>query len=237
MENYKLQFIEFLSDIGALKFGEFTTKSGRLSPYFINTGEFRTGSQIGRLGEFYAFCIRSHISSGEIPADIDMLFGPAYKGIPLAVSASIALSNFAEPEDSGYRDIGYCFNRKEEKDHGEGGSFVGSKITDGCKVLLLDDVITAGTAAREIIPLVRSAAKDVQICGMIISVDRMERGTGALSAAAELEKEQGIRVFPIVNIKEIMATQDTETQTAIEEYLEKYGDRVIPAKAGISEKY
>jgi orotate phosphoribosyltransferase len=224
MENYKIEFIEFLTEIGALKFGEFTTKSGRLSPYFINTGEFRTGYQIGRLGKYYARCIGDHMVAGNIPSDIDLLFGPAYKGIPLAVSASIAFSGGLGPASSaGTSDIGYCFNRKEEKDHGEGGNFIGSKIADGCKVLLLDDVITAGTAAREIIPVVKSAAKDVQICGMVISVDRMEKGSGELSAVGELEKEYGIPVFPIVTIKEIMETQNTEIREAIAGYLKKYG--------------
>lgn len=224
---YKSDFIEYMILQSALKFGEFQTKSGRLSPYFINTGEFRTGSQIARLGEFYADCIVDQMEKGLIPKDINIIFGPSYKGIPLAVSAAIALS-------SKYGiDIGYCFNRKEAKDHGEGGNFVGAKLKDGDKVLILDDVITAGTAIREVLPIVKAAA-DVTICGMIISVDRMERGQGELSAVSEVTKEFGISVFPIVNVIEIIEVLEgreingeiilsPERKEAMDAYLEQYG--------------
>ena len=224
---YKSDFIEYMIKQKALKFGEFTTKSGRQSPYFINTGEFRTGSQISRLGDFYADCIVDQMDNGRIPKDINVLFGPAYKGIPLAVSTSIALSS-----KHGV-DIGYCFNRKEAKDHGEGGNFVGAKLTDGDKLLILDDVITAGTAIREVLPIVKAAA-DVNICGMFISVDRMERGQGELSAVAEVTKEFEIPVFPIVNVLEIIEILEgreisgevvlsPERKGAMNAYLEQYG--------------
>ena len=224
---YKYDFIEYMIMHKALKFGEFTTKSGRLSPYFINTGEFRTGSQIARLGEFYADCIVDQMEKGLISKDVNVIFGPAYKGIPLAVSTSIALCS------KHGMDIGYCFNRKEAKDHGEGGNFVGAKLCDGDKVLILDDVITAGTAIREILPIVKAAA-DVTICGMLISVDRMERGQGELSAVAEITREFDIPVFPIVNVLEIIEMLKgreingeivftNDNKEAMDAYLEQYG--------------
>ncbi len=196
--SYKSEFITFMARAGVLTFGDFTTKSGRKTPYFINTGNYRTGSQIARLGEFYAACIEEHTAGGELPEDIASLFGPAYKGIPLAVSTAAALSAKG-------RDINYCFNRKEAKDHGEGGSMVGYKPKDGDKLLIIEDVITAGTAVRETLPVLRAAAK-VEVPGLIISVDRMERGQGELTAIQEIQRDFGIRTFPIVTVEDILAT-------------------------------
>ncbi|MDR2487440.1 MAG: orotate phosphoribosyltransferase [Clostridiales Family XIII bacterium] len=205
MTGYKTDFIHFLAEAGALKFGDFTLKSGRRSPYFINTGAFDSGEKIARLGDYYAACIMEHIGSGTLPADIRTVYGPAYKGIPLAVATASSLARVHG------RDVGFAFNRKEAKDHGEGGSFVGAKLADGDRILLVDDVITAGTAIRETIPLLRAAA-DVEIVGLILSVDRMERGTAgaagalsAMSAVMEAERALGLRVLPIVNVRELFA--------------------------------
>ncbi len=188
---YKESFIRFMVDCGVLTFGEFTLKSGRHAPYFINCGNFRTGGQLRRLGEYYAECIHAH----QIP--VETLFGPAYKGIPLAVSAALALNAKYEQE------VYYCFDRKEVKDHGEGGMFVGKTLTDGEKVIIIDDVMTSGKALRESLPKLKSAA-DVDVTGMVIIVDRMERGTGALSAVQEVREEFGITVYPIVTMEDII---------------------------------
>ena len=196
--SYKSEFITFMAQSGVLTFGDFTTKSGRNTPYFVNTGNYKTGGQIARLGEFYAACIEEHIKSGELPGDIAALFGPAYKGIPLAVSAAAALYR-------GGRDLNYCFNRKEVKDHGEGGSMVGYKPKDGDKLLIIEDVITAGTAVRETLPVLMSAAK-VEVPGLVISVDRMERGKGDLTAIQEIKRDFGITTFPIVTVCDILET-------------------------------
>lgn len=224
---YKREFIEFMLAAEALKFGSFVTKSGRESPYFINTGAFKTGAQIGRLGTFYAAAIVAQMNEGCIPERIDAVFGPAYKGIPLAVSVAIALS-------SQYGiDVGCCFNRKEAKDHGEGGSLVGAVLKDGDQILIIDDVITAGTAIREVLPMIRSAA-DVRIAGLLISVDRMERGQTARSAADEIRNDLSIPVFPIVTVREIIDTlsdvppggeslMDAAQKAAMEAYLRKFG--------------
>lgn len=197
--SYKKEFIEFMLHAGALTFGDFTTKSGRKTSYFINTGSYKTGSQIEKLGEFYAKCIFENMEAGKISKDINCLFGPAYKGIPLVITTAIALSRNYN------MDLNYCFNRKEVKDHGEGGSMVGYKLQDGDKILMIEDVITAGTAVRECLPTLKAAA-EVEIEGLIISVDRMEKGTGELTATEEIEKEFGIKTFPIVNVEEIRQT-------------------------------
>jgi len=219
--NYKHEFIEFMVRSGVLTFGDFTTKSGRKTPYFINTGNYKTGYQAAKLGEFYAACIKENIE------EVDCLFGPAYKGIPLAVSASVALYN-------GYgMDVNYCFNRKEEKDHGEGGNMIGYKLKDGDKVVITEDVITAGTAIRETLPQLKACA-DVNVTGLIVSVDRMEKGTGEKSAIQEVYENFGIKAYPIVTVREIMAYLhnrevdgkvyiDDAMLANMEAYLEKYG--------------
>ncbi|MBQ8927505.1 MAG: orotate phosphoribosyltransferase [Oscillospiraceae bacterium] len=188
---YKESFIQFMVDCGVLTFGEFTLKSGRVAPYFINCGNYRTGAQLARLGEYYAECIHDH----SIP--VETLFGPAYKGIPLAVSTVVALSNRFGI------DVNYCFDRKEAKDHGEGGMFVGKTLTDREKVIIIDDVMTSGKALRESMPKLKSAA-DVDVTGMVITVDRQERGTGSLSAVQEVKEEFGVTVYPIVTMSDII---------------------------------
>lgn len=186
-------FIEFMESAGALTFGDFTTKSGRSTPYFINTGSYKTGSQISRLGDFYADTIAE---SGET---FDLLFGPAYKGIPLAVAAAGSLyRNYG-------RDVPYCFNRKEIKDHGEGGGLVGRIPADGDRVAIIEDVVTAGTAVRETLAILAAVA-DVTVTALYVSVDRMERGQGRLSALNELRDTLGINVYPIITVDEIIAS-------------------------------
>ena len=196
MMSYKEEFVEFMLCAGALTFGDFTTKSGRKTSYFINTGSYKTGSQIEELGEFYAKCIYENMEAGNIPKDINCLFGPAYKGIPLVITTAIALNRTYN------MDVNYCFNRKEAKDHGEGGSMVGYQLQDGDKILMIEDVITAGTAVRECLPILQQAAA-IKVEALIISVDRMEKGTGELTATEEIYKEFGIKTFSIVNVEDI----------------------------------
>ena len=205
---YKESFIKFMVDSGVLKFGEFTLKSGRLAPYFINAGNYKTGAQLAKLGEFYAECI---MENGLKP---QTLFGPAYKGIPLSVSACTALYN-----KHGV-DVNYCFDRKEVKDHGEGGMFVGKKLADGEKVIIIDDVMTSGKALRESMPKLKSAA-DVNVTGMVITVDRMEKALDTdLSAVEQAYKDFGVKVYSIVNINDIIkAIQDGVVEG--KEYLDK----------------
>ncbi len=189
--NYKKDFIKFMCDSKVLTFGDFTLKSGRKAPYFINTGNYKTGEQIAKLGGFYAECIK------ENNIDANVFFGPAYKGIPLCVAAASAMyEKYGENPN-------YCFNRKEAKDHGEGGVIVGHKISDSDKVLIIEDVITAGTAVRETLPIIKNAA-DAEIAGVIISVDRMERGKGDKSAVSEVYDEFGIKVYPIVTVLDVI---------------------------------
>lgn len=190
---YKEEFIRFMTECGVLTFGEFTLKSGRKAPYFINTGNYRTGAQLCRLGEYYAACMQEH------GLQADVLFGPAYKGIPLAAAAAIAL----------YREhgieVGYAYDRKEVKDHGEGGMIVGSKLSDGTKVVLIEDVMTSGKALREVYPKLKSVA-DVDITGMVITVDRQEKGLQSeKSAVQEVREEFGIEVCSIVTVSDIIA--------------------------------
>lgn len=221
MNNYKREFIEFMVRSGVLTFGDFVTKSGRKTPYFVNTGNYVTGEQMARLGEFYAKCILSNIDG-----KIDALFGPAYKGIPLSAATAIALS------DKHGKNVNYCFNRKEAKDHGEGGLMVGYKLHDGDTVVIIEDVVTAGTSVRECLPLLRGQA-DVKIAGLIVSVDRMEKGTGDKTAIQELNEQYGIKTFPIVTVREIIDTIynvpidgkvyiDDTTKQRMEDYLSKY---------------
>lgn len=188
---YKESFIEFMVNSGVLTFGDFTLKSGRKAPYFVNTGNYNTGAQLAKLGEYYAQCII------ENNVKVDTLFGPAYKGIPLAASCSIALSNKYTVN------VNYAFDRKEAKDHGEGGVIVGKKMCDGEKIAIIEDVITAGTAVRSTLPLLKAQA-NVDITALIISVDRMEKGKGELSAVQEVKRDFGIDVFSIVTIEDII---------------------------------
>ena len=189
---YKEEFIRFMVNNGVLKFGEFTLKSGRIAPYFINTGNYKTGKQLAKLGEYYAACIQ------ENGLEAETLVGPAYKGIPLSVTTAIALYNQYEKE------LNYCFDRKEVKDHGEGGLFVGKQLVDGEKVIIIEDVMTSGKALREILPKLEAAAK-VEVVGMIISVDRMEKALNSdLSAVKEAKKEFGIDVYSVVTMNDII---------------------------------
>ncbi len=190
---YKREFIDFMLRSGALTFGEFTTKSGRQTPYFVNTGRYQSGAQLERLGGFYARAIAEHLGGG-----FDLLFGPAYKGIPLVCATAMA---FAREHG---RDVAFCFDRKEAKDHGEGGRLVGHQPEDGERVVIVEDVTTAGTSVRETVPLLRAAA-DVRLGGLVVSVDRMERGRGETSALAELREEFGMPTFAIVTIDEVVA--------------------------------
>ena len=205
---YKQRFIKFMVQNGVLTFGDFTLKSGRKAPYFINTGNYKTGAQLARLGEYYAECIIDNKIEGET------LVGPAYKGIPLAVSTAVALW------DHHHKDLNYCFDRKEIKDHGEGGMFVGKQLHDGEKVILIEDVMTSGKALREMLPKLAQAAK-VEVAGMVISVDRQEKALNSdLSAVQEAYKEFGINVYSIVTMQDIIEAIE---QGVIEgkEYLDK----------------
>ena len=212
MTDYQQEFISFMMDCGVLTFGDFTTKSGRKTPYFVNTGNYKTGAQAARLGDCYAACIQQNMPDG-----IDCLFGPAYKGIPLAVSAASSLfRNYG-------RDLPYCFNRKEAKDHGEGGSLVGYKPQDGDRIAIIEDVVTAGTAVRESIELFKQVG-GVKIEALFVSVDRMERGTRDCSTLDELRQDYGIQVYPIVTVRQIIETLDNPEQKArMEAYLARYG--------------
>ena len=222
---YKEEFIAFMVRSGVLTFGDFITKSGRKTPYFINTGNYKTGEQAAKLGDYYAACIQANLPDG-----VDCLFGPAYKGIPLAVAAASSLyRNYG-------RDLPYCFNRKEVKDHGEGGSMVGYQPKDGDRVTIVEDVVTAGTAVRESIELFKHVA-DVKITSLVVSVDRMERGTGDKTTLDELRESHGISVYPIVTVREVIAFLhnnpidgkvyiDDAMKARMEAYLAEYGARV-----------
>ena len=213
----KENFVKFMTECGVLTFGDFTLKSGRKAPYFINTGNYRTGAQLARLGGFYAECIK------ENGLDADVLFGPAYKGIPLAVCASTALYNNHDI------DVGYCFDRKELKDHGEGGGFVGRQLKDGDKVIIIEDVMTSGKALREVLPKLKEAA-NVEIVGMVITVDRMEKALDSdLSAVQSAARDFGVNVYSIVTINDIISAiengvvEGKEYLDAMKKYREDYG--------------
>ncbi len=215
--NYKQQFIRFMVENGVLRFGEFTLKSGRKAPYFINTGNYKTGKQLAKLGEYYAACI---VQNG---LEAETLVGPAYKGIPLSVTTAIALFNGYEKE------LNYCFDRKEVKDHGEGGLFVGKQLADGEKVIIIEDVMTSGKALGEILPKLAAAAK-VEVVGMIISVDRMEKALNSdLSAVKMAKQEYGIDVYSVVNMNDIIEAieqgviEGKEHLPAMYAYRETYG--------------
>ncbi len=224
MTPYQEEFIHFMVRSGVLTFGDFTTKSGRKTPYFVNTGNYKTGAQAARLGDYYAACVQEHMPDG-----IDALFGPAYKGIPLAVTTAASLFRNYN------RDLPYCFNRKEAKDHGEGGSMVGYKPQAGDRIAIIEDVVTAGTAVRETIELFKSVA-DVQLKALFVSVDRMERGTRDCTTLDELREDYGIAVYPIVTIREIIEALhnkpvdgviyiDDDMRARMEGYLAQYGPR------------
>ena len=219
----KEKFVKFLLDSGALIFGDFTLKSGRRSPYMINTGKLDTGPLLSKLGCFYAQTIFEKMERDIIPGDTNILFGSAYKGITLAAAAAIALS-------AAYGlNIGYAFNRKEAKDHGEGGVFIGRKPGPGDRILIVDDVMTAGTALRDTVDLLGIHAPEAKVAGSIIAVDRKERGRNPrFTAAAETEYELGIPVFSIIDIDEIIEALKSgnfdikpEQIAAVEEYVEQ----------------
>ncbi len=214
---YKEEFIRFMVDNGVLKFGEFTLKSGRKAPYFINTGNYKTGKQLAKLGEYYAACIEENGLQAET------LVGPAYKGIPLSVATAVASYHKYGKE------FNYCFDRKEVKDHGEGGLFVGKQLTDGEKVIIIEDVMTSGKALKEILPKLEAAAK-VQVAGMIISVDRREKALDSdLSAVSAAKQEYGIDVYSVVTMDDIIAAIEKgvvdgkEHLAAMYAYRETYG--------------
>lgn len=222
MEQYKKEFIEFMVDSNVLKFGDFVTKSGRKTPFFINTGFYRTGSQLRKLGQYYAKAIEEKFGT-----DFDVLFGPAYKGIPLSVATSMALSEFCD------KDVRYCSNRKEVKDHGDTGILLGSPIEDGDRVIMIEDVTTSGKSIRETMPIIK-AQGDVQVLGLVVSVNRMERGTGEKSALDEIEETYGMKTTAIVTMEEVVEhlynkpykgkiVIDDAMKAAIDAYYEEYG--------------
>ncbi|RMO92344.1 Orotate phosphoribosyltransferase [Pseudomonas syringae pv. philadelphi] len=212
MQAYQRDFIRFAIDRGVLRFGEFTLKSGRTSPYFFNAGLFNTGSALAQLGRFYAAAV---VESG---IAFDVLFGPAYKGIPLASATAVAL---AEHHDC---DLPWCFNRKEAKAHGEGGSLVGSPLAGN--VLIIDDVITAGTAIREVMQIIKD--QNATAAGVLIALNRQERGNGELSAIQEVERDFGIPVVSIVSLNQVLEFLADDPQLkqhlpAVEAYRAQYG--------------
>ncbi|MEM7323468.1 MAG: orotate phosphoribosyltransferase [Actinomycetota bacterium] len=214
LPQHKQELIQLMTEAGVLTFGDFVTKSGRSTPYFVNTGLYRTGAHIQRLGRYYAKALLENIGTG-----FDVLCGPAYKGIPLATTTAIALADLGH-------DVAYCFNRKEEKDHGEGGMMVGHQLADGDRVVLIEDITTAGTAIRDIVPVLRSQA-DITLAGLVVSVDRCERGIDERSALQALSEEFDMPAFAIVTVHEIMDSMDLgpETLAAMRDYLDRYGVR------------
>lgn len=212
MKAFQQAFIEFAIARGVLKFGEFTLKSGRKSPYFFNAGLFNRGGDLAKLGRYYADALT------DAGIDFDVLFGPAYKGIPIATTTVVALADHHD------MDVPYCFNRKEAKAHGEGGNLVGSPLEG--KVMLVDDVITAGTAIRESMTLIE--ANTASLAGVLIALDRQERGTGELSAIQEVERDYNTKVVSIVSLNDVVtylrsAGGYDEAISAIETYRENYG--------------
>lgn len=212
MKAYQREFIEFALEKQVLKFGEFTLKSGRKSPYFFNAGLFNTGRDLARLGRFYAAAL---VDSG---IEFDVLFGPAYKGIPIATTTAVALADHHDV------DTPYCFNRKEAKDHGEGGNLVGSKLEG--RVMLVDDVITAGTAIRESMELIQANKAD--LAGVLVAIDRQEKGKGELSAIQEVKRDFGCAVISIVSLTDLITYleqqgNNTEHLEAVKAYRAQYG--------------
>ena len=222
MEQYKKEFIEFMIDCEVLKFGDFVTKSGRKTPFFVNTGFYRTGAQLRKLGEYYAKAIVSKFGT-----DFDVLFGPAYKGIPLSVATSMAISEHYDA------DIKYCSNRKEVKDHGDTGILLGSPINDNDKVVIIEDVTTAGTSIQETLPIIK-AQGNVDVLGLVVGVDRMESGQWTKSALAETKEKYGLETTAIVTMAEVIEHLynkeykgkiiiDDTIKAAIDAYYEQYG--------------
>ncbi|HEX5841373.1 MAG TPA: orotate phosphoribosyltransferase [Pseudomonas sp.] len=212
MQAYQRDFIRFAIERGVLRFGQFTLKSGRISPYFFNAGLFDSGLALAQLGRFYAAAV---VDSG---IDFDVLFGPAYKGIPLAATTAVALAEHHQ------RDVPWCFNRKEAKDHGEGGTLVGAPLAG--RVLIIDDVITAGTAIREVMQIIQ--AQGAQAAGVLIALNRQERGKGELSAIQEVERDYGMPVVSIVSLQQVLEylAEDAELKQylpAVEAYRAEYG--------------
>jgi orotate phosphoribosyltransferase len=229
MEQYKQEFIEFMVESDVLRFGEFTLKSGRKSPFFMNAGAYVTGSQLMRLGEYYARAIHEHYGD-----EFDVLFGPAYKGIPLSVAAVIAYSRLYGKE------IRYCSNRKEIKDHGDTGILLGSKLKDGDRVVIIEDVTTSGKSIEETFPIVKAQGK-VEILGLMVSLNRMEKGLGGgKSALDEIRETYGFPAHAIVSMEEVVehlynrpcmgrVVIDDEIKTAIDGYYRQYGCRAQDA--------
>ena len=222
MKAYKKEFIKFMIDCGVLTFGDFVTKSGRKTPFFVNTGNYKKGSQLKKLGEFYAQAIKENFED-----NVNILFGPAYKGIPLTVTTSIALSELYD------MDVEYCSNRKEIKDHGDKGILLGANLKDKDKVLIVEDVTTAGTSIRETMPILKEQC-NADVVGLIISVDRREKGTGEKSALDEIEENFGLKTCAIVTMQEIIdylynkkindkIIIDDETMNKINKYYAEYG--------------
>lgn len=222
MDQYKKEFIEFMVDCNVLKFGDFVTKSGRQTPFFVNAGFYRKGSQLARLGEYYAKAINDNFGT-----DFDILFGPAYKGIPLSVATAMSISRLYG------KDIGYCSNRKEVKDHGDKGILLGSPLSDGDRVVMIEDVTTAGTSIAETMPILKAQGVN-DVLGLVVSVDRMERGKGEKSALAEIEETFGMKTCAIVTMEEVVEHLhnnpyngkvyiDDEMKAALDAYYEKYG--------------
>lgn len=222
MEDYKKEFIEFMIDCEVLKFGDFITKSGRKTPFFINTGFYRTGAQLRRLGGYYARAIQNAFG-----VDFDVLFGPAYKGIPLSVATTIAFSELYG------KDIRYCSNRKEEKDHGDAGILLGSPIKDGDRVVIIEDVTTSGKSIEETFPIIK-AQGDVTVVGLMVSLNRMERGKGTKSALEEVRELYGFKANAIVSMADVVEHLynkecmgqiiiNDELKAEIDAYYEQYG--------------
>lgn len=222
METYKTDFIEFMIDSQVLKFGDFTLKSGRKSPFFMNAGAYVTGTQLRRLGEYYAKAIHDHYG-----LDFDVLFGPAYKGIPLSVATTMAISELYG------KDVRYCSNRKEVKDHGDTGILLGSKLKDGDRVVIIEDVTTSGKSIEETFPIIKAQA-DVEIKGLMVSLNRMEKGQGEKSALCEIKEKYGFDANAIVTMvdvveylyqKEYKGTVyiDEERKKQIDDYYAVYG--------------
>ena len=217
MEDYKKEFVSFMLDAKALKFGDFTLKSGRKSPFFMNAGAYVTGKQLHELGRYYAKAIHDNFG-----LDFDVLFGPAYKGIPLAVVTALAIDELYGKE------VRYCSNRKEIKDHGDTGILLGSKLKDGDRVIMIEDVTTSGKSMEETVPIVRSQA-DVEIKGLIVSLNRNEKGKGNKTALSEIEDLYGFKAAAIVSMPEVVEilkernALDADLLSRIDEYYAEYG--------------